>query len=325
MNHRLFRRAVSLIELLVVFAILGLVVSLILPAVQDVRRASYRVACQNQVKQIALGLHAYHDIQGHLPGPITVFGNPDLYTGSPGSGQDVCWPARLLPLIEQEPLWNITLLAMRQNGNPLDDPPHVGLSTPLKLYSCPSDWRTLNRTTTSTGRAAAVISYFGVAGGGDGVFLYRPPTRHYDPRGMFVEKEGVSFSQVTDGLSNTLLLGERPPDPMLESGWWYTANDQTVLPDQPVLGVTAIAPAAANCNPNGSDENLFYGEFFNVFVYGPGRADNRCDAFHYWSLHTGGANWAMADGSVRFLPYSAQPVIKALSTRAGGEVVIVPD
>ncbi len=178
--------------------------------------------------------------------------------------------------------------------------------------------------TTPQGRRVALTSYFGVAGSGDGIELYRPPTRAYDGRGMFVERAGVGFAEVRDGLSNTLLLGERPPDPHFESGWWYTANGNTPLPAQPVLAVTTISNPVLGCQPNGREENLNYGEVSGAFVYGPGRADNRCDALHFWSWHLGGANWALADGSVRFFPYSARPVLKALSTRAAGEVVALP-
>ncbi len=317
------RRAVGLVEVLVVLAILGILLSLLLPAIQDTRRSASRVSCQSNLKQITLALHAYHDAHGRLPARVDVYGLPELHP-QPGTGQDVCWPARLLPYVEQGPLWEATQSALRQHGNPLADPPHIGLSTPVKLYACPADARFPGPVITSSGRTVAIISYFGVQGSGDGIDLHRPPTRHYDTRGMFVETRGVAFSQATDGMSNTLLLGERPPDPGFESGWWYTANGNTVYASQPIMAVTAPVPIPANCAPNGYEENLHYGTMGGVFVYGPGRADNRCDAFHYWSLHTGGANWAFADGSVRFLPYSARPVVKALATRAGGEVVEVP-
>lgn len=324
MRGRLCHSAVSLVEVLVVIAVIGTLLSLILPAVQDTRRAAARVSCQSQLKQVALALHSYHDAHGRLPGRIDVYDSPELHT-QPNSGQDVCWPARILPYIEQGPLWDATQIALRQTGNPLADPPHIGLSAPVKLYACPADGRVSGAVTTSAGRRVGIISYFGVAGSGDGIDLYRAPTRQHDTRGMFTETRGVSFAQVIDGLSSTLLLGERPPDPGFESGWWYTANGNTVFPAQPILAVTAPSALNSNCTGNGYEENLFYGEFEIVFVYGPGRADNRCDAFHYWSLHTGGANWSLADGNVRFIPYSARPVIKALSTRAGGEVVAVPE
>ncbi len=317
------RKAVGLVEVLVVLAILGVLVALVLPAVQDARRAAARVACQSHLKQIALALHSYHDANGRLPGPVDVYGSPELHP-RPGTGQDVCWPARLLPYVEQGPLWEITQSAMRQTGNPLAAPPHVGLSTPVKLYACPADGRLSGAVSTSSGRTVGIISYFGVQGSGDGIDLYRPPTRQYDTRGMFLEKQGVAFAQAADGLSNTLLLGERPPDPGFESGWWYTANGNTHFPAQPVMGMTAAIPIDSNCAPNGYEEQLLYGTFGGVFVYGPGRADNRCDALHYWSLHTNGGNWALADGSVRFIPYSARPVMKALATRAGGEAVTIP-
>ncbi len=315
------RRAVGLVEVLVVIAILGVLVALLVPAVQDARRAAGRTACQNNLKQIALALHAHHDGHGHLPGPITPYGLPHLHP-APGTGQDVCWPARLLPYIEQSALWDATERARRASGNPLADPPHVGLSSPVKLYACPADGRTTTAVS-SAGRTVALTSYFGVSGSGDGVYLYQPPTRQYDSSGMFLTTN-TQLIHATDGTSSTLLLGERPPDPGFESGWWYTANGNTHFPMQPIMALTTAAPISANCAPNGYEENRNYGTSAAVFVYGPGRADNRCDAFHYWSAHTGGANWAFADGSVRFLAYSARPLMKSLSTRAGGEAVEVP-
>lgn len=317
------RRAVGLVEVLVVISVLGVLVALLLPAVQDARRAAGRAACQSHIRQIALGLHSYHDAHGELPRKIVAYGAPEAHP-APGTGQDVCWPARLLSHVEQEPLWAATAAALRQSGNPLADPPHVGLSTPVKLYACPADGRLSGAAVTTSGRTVGVTSYFGVEGSGDGVIVGRPPSRPFDTRGMF-GVGGCRFAHAIDGLSNTLLLGERPPDQEFESGWWYTANAATLYPSQPVLAVTWSTPPQSACAPNGSAENVLYGEVYGAFVYGPGRVDNRCDAFHYWSLHTGGGNWALADGSVRFLPYSARAVLKALATRAGGEVATLPD
>ncbi len=125
----------------------------------------------------------------------------------------------------------------------------------------------------------------------------------------------VRFADITDGTSNTLAVGERPPSTDGWYGWWYAGwgQNQDGSADM-VLGVREknYSARAASC-PIGPYE------------YGPGRPDNMCDTFHFWSHHPGGANFLFADGSVHFLPYSARAVMRALATRAGGEAVLPPE
>jgi prepilin-type processing-associated H-X9-DG protein len=127
----------------------------------------------------------------------------------------------------------------------------------------------------------------------------------------------VRFSDITDGTSNTLLVGERPPNAQLNFGGWYAGIGQSDDGDaRSVLGVT--------------DFNIvgpIYGWdcMRGPYEFGPGRFDSNCDVFHFWSPHAGGANFLMADGSVHFLAYSAAPLMPSLATRAGGEPVQPPD
>jgi len=120
---------------------------------------------------------------------------------------------------------------------------------------------------------------------------------------------GIAFANITDGLSNTLLLGERPPPSSLEAGWWYSMNAPPGAP-------------AGEQGPNGYMSIIGTGSpsCAGPFQYGPGSIDNRCDRFHFWSFHSGGANFAFADGGVRFVSYGSGGVLLALATRAGGEV-----
>ncbi len=127
---------------------------------------------------------------------------------------------------------------------------------------------------------------------------------------------GVRIVDITDGSSQTLIVAERPPPDTLQAGKWYTWVA--------VFGVWA--------NRYGPDENLVAeggivpgDNCAGPFRFGPGRTDNNCDRYHFWSLHPGGGNFAFADGSVHFLRYSAADILPALATRAGGEVVGVPD
>jgi prepilin-type processing-associated H-X9-DG protein len=134
------------------------------------------------------------------------------------------------------------------------------------------------------------------------------------------ERQGVVFAgsrvrlaDVLDGTSSTLFAGERPPSADLRFGWLYAGGgqDRTGSLDS-VLGVR---------ERNVAVEGNYRGCGSGPFPYAPGRLDDPCAAFHFWSLHGGGANFAFADGSVRFLPYSARDLLPALATRAGGEAV----
>lgn len=107
------------------------------------------------------------------------------------------------------------------------------------------------------------------------------------------------------------MVGERPPPDSLEAGPWYPRFERSILGrfHGPTQGLLV-------------EQQAFIGDTCrDLFRFGPGRTDNPCDRYHFWSLHTGGANFAFADGSVRYLPYSTQPIMIPLATRNGGETV----
>ncbi len=292
------RAGVSLIELLVVLGILGLLVGLLLPAVQSVRGAAARASCQNNMKQVALALQNYHATHGHFP------------PGRPGGGIDlakhscVSWMALILAEMDRGDLAGQTESALKlAYATPYWNPPHVGLSTPIKSYICPSDPRLHSPLTDRDGILAAYTSYVGVRGGErrDGVMGGFPPTR---------------IGDITDGTSGTVMLAERPPPATLQAGKWYTW----------------VSPHGVWGSLYGPDESMFAlgglvpgDRCIGEFRFGPGRLDHPCDRYHFWSLHAGGAHFAFADGSVSFLSYAAAPLIPALSTRAGGESAAVTE
>ena len=297
-----YRSGFSLVELLVVTGLIGILAGLILPAVQQARGSATRVSCLNNMKQIGLALHNFHDAHGRFP-PLPVrsaaSGDPNEYLG---------WMALILPYVEQEPLYHVSVQACQTDPEPLHDPPHIGLATVVPVYVCPADSRLLTPLTDRNRYPvrAAFTSYIGISG------ALRPGAKISLP-GALGDTPGCSLSQITDGTSQTIMVSERPPPDALQAGWWY-----------PGLWYPPFLRGPNNFIVLGAGRS-FQEEPCDVRKpFGPGRTDNPCDRFHLWSLHAGGANFLFADGSVRFLPYSALSLVIPLATRSGGEVVELP-
>lgn len=294
------RPAFTLVELLVVIAIIAILVGLLLAAVQNVRAAAARLTCQNSLKQLALALHNYHDSQQTLPPGHRSLVNRDFL---PYSG----WTLSTLPYLDQQPLYQQAREAYRRQPIPFTDPPHTGRRMVVKMFTCPSDPRVSTpQVAQRTGSTIAFTSYLGVSGQN---YQTRDGVLHQDSRHPLLA--------ITDGTSNTVMLGERPPSHDFQFGWWYAGVGQrfTGSADM-ILGVRE-----ANLQPIVSGSPCGPG----FYPFRPSRFDDPCGMFHFWSPHPGGANFAFADGSVRFLPYSADAILPALATRAGGETVTLPE
>jgi prepilin-type processing-associated H-X9-DG protein len=123
--------------------------------------------------------------------------------------------------------------------------------------------------------------------------------------GLEIEEPLLVHFSASDGMSQTLMAGERPPPDTRETGNWYRKNWAFEF-------LTVVGP------------NLGYEPCRGPFRYGPGRTENRCDQFHFWSLHPGGGNFLFADGSVHFISYAGAEIMPALATRSGGEIVSLP-
>lgn len=288
----------TLVELLAVISMIAVLMGLTLAAVQRVRHAAARVRCANNLRQIALGLSNYQGAHGRLP--------PGISTGPPRQEPFpyLSWHARILPFVEQHAIWQQAQSAYRTTPDFLISPPHP-FATPVPIYGCPADSRTR-----STGMArgqfpAAFTSYLGVSG-----------VRTFRHNGVLYRNSRTRSADIRDGMSNTLLVGERPPSGDLWTGWWHAGYgcDSAGRGDM-VLGVR-----------DGSGGCIWGLTQCPTKPVGfrAGKIDNNCDALHFWSVHAGGANFAFCDGSVRFLSYSADPILPALATREGGESVQVP-
>ena len=296
----------SLIELLVVVGTIGVLVGLILPAVQSVREGAARTACLNNLKQIGIGLHHFEETNGRLPplpGGRAVDGDPNSLLG---------WMALILPQMEQEALYRVSVEACRVDQDPLDNPPHVGMATVIRPYVCPDDGRLLQPLTDSSGVRAAYTSYIGILGS------FPPTTASVQAilPGVLGQDFGPRLTDITDGLGTTIMVGERPPPESLLAGWWYPGYVGVGTP----RGLHGPNNVIALPSPHlGSDDNCG-----GNTTFGPGQLSNPCDRFHLWSLHPGGGNFLFADASARYLSYSAAPLMIALASRSGGEVVELP-
>ncbi len=300
MSHILTRRAFTLLELLVVIGIIGLLVSLAIPAVQKVRDLAARNRCGDQTRQLALAFQQFHGERDKLP-----MGNTPLIR--PYDYPHMSWLTRLLPYIEQDKLWQQAVEDYTARKQPFRGPPHRDLSVPITLFTCPSDPRgpgpyPAGRVT----RQCALTSYLGING-----------THHSAKDGVLFLASTVRFGDVSDGLSMTLLIGERPPGTDFNHGWWYASvgMEGTGAPDF-LVGAREMRTT----NTGGNTGNCPTGPFH----FEAAKLTDQCAIFHNWSLHPGGAHFAMCDGSDHFLNYSADKILPALATRAGGETVEVP-
>lgn len=287
------RRAFTLIELLVVVAMLGLLVALLLPALQAAREAGRRTACVSNLRQIGFALQMHHNARGTFPPGVS--SNVE-YPNTPW----VTWCTRLLPYLERNDLWESSRQDYRRQADPFKPAPHPGLSLPVSVYGCPSDDRVRTAQTTLDPQRQYVVgltSYVGVAG------------TNFDARdGVLFRDSRVNPSDIKDGLGNTVVIGERPPSPDFWFGWWYA-------------GVGQLGSGVPDMLLGAREKNVGYGQLAGCaagpYQFAPGNESDMCHALHFWSQHPGGANFAFADASVRFLRYDGAEVLCTLATRAG--------
>jgi prepilin-type N-terminal cleavage/methylation domain-containing protein/prepilin-type processing-associated H-X9-DG protein len=316
---RVEARGFTLIELLVVIAIIGVLIALLLPAVQAAREAARRAQCVNNLKQIGLGLQNYHDANGVFPSSMNSY----------SAAQTAYFTAftAILPYLEQKPLFASYNLDLN-NTEPANT---TATSTRVSAYLCPS--MTLPRpkpdpvhndfaapasyAMSSGSRYAWAWSNTGLYGKPDGVLI---PNEETPGPGLPIVGVGpVGIHSITDGSSQTYMVGEQ--DYAL-TGYNFSAPDPRAGQPRGGNGVWSDGyPASGTFSA--------YGPFNSHEYFGAGsRPDYReaSGVTSFRSQHPGGANFLFADGSVHFIKTAInRGVYRALSTRAGAEVLSADD
>lgn len=279
------RLAFTLVELLVVIAVIGVLVALLLPAVQHARESARRTQCQNNLRQMVIGLHHFADTHGHLPSAYEAAGT------NPGWG----WGSAILPYLEQRNLFDAAQIATASFGSGTNPAPATSLTqTKLALFRCPSDFTpSLNPVRLDHG----LSNYRAVAG----PLLPTTFVADFDYGGPMYQNSKLRLARITDGTSNTLIVGECIFDVRVDKRAALWAG-MTGLRDGTVWVsdvMWAVDDSAANVN-------------------GPAP-----QAFS--SRHNGGAFFAFCDGSVRFLFNGGDAaVMKWLAGRDDGTLVQTP-
>ena len=317
----------TLIELLVVIAIIAILIALLVPAVQKVREAAAMTDCRNRIKQLALGCHNYHDAFKALPRNGAP-NNPG--TGNP-SGAGCCgpsqarwsWLARILPYIEQGAIY-------QQAGIPTTAPANSAatqaiIGQPITIFFCPSDITSGQPprpgNPNSSPYLAAVTNYKGVMGsmwcygsfqnncpgpqpvsdaslgipGGNSCYMGLDKSDGIFSRADILWR--LTLTGITDGTSNTLMIGEDLPEYDEWNDWWSSNG--------------AIGTCAIPLNYNEGDPG--YGDWPNLYSFRSRHSNGR-------------VNFALADGTVRTISASINlQVYRQLATISGGETVTMPD
>jgi prepilin-type processing-associated H-X9-DG protein/prepilin-type N-terminal cleavage/methylation domain-containing protein len=327
-RKRICPLAFTLIELLVVIAIVGMLIALLLSAVQKVRDAAGRIKCANNMKQQGIALHHYHDTYGTFPnGMVNDDERPPPYPPPNGYHPEWSWMALTMQFYEEGNLFRLADDYAHQ-GKGTDGyweafgqagkPPNPAVSTVVKLWACPADHRTdltaIGRTDVGRSITVAFTEYLGVNG------TKAPYVDKTGRDGILFHMSRIRFADITDGTSNTLMVGERPPSADLNFGWWFGSDGRD---EQGTCEGTL-----------GAVEQFFFDIVMSRSPFfcpqaklglQPGDINNECDATHFWSLHSGGANFLLADGSVRFLTYGIDPTtFLYLCVRNDGQAVCVP-
>ena len=299
----------TLVELLVIAIIIAVLVSLLLPGVQVARESARRTRCRNNLKQLALAIHNYRDAFGTLPAGI------DSAPRENGVPLMWSWQMKLLPYIDQQNLYNL----LNYNRGVIAPDNHVFWKANVATFHCPADESTQIVYEEKNGPFAgnwSVTNYLGVSGG-NGLIVSSQDSllslnqcqqlgREFSvstDNGSLYGDSAVRIQDFADGVSNTVMIGERVVPERGARGWWTGPGlaggcpagwTDVVMPGNDMLGLGGLKPAKGGA----------------------------LDAYHWSSPHQGGTHFSFADGSIRLIKYEINPeVFRSLTMLADGKAV----
>jgi len=302
---RHIRLGFTLIELLVVIAIIAILIALLLPAVQQAREAARRSQCVNNLKQLGLALHNYHDTHNALPpGWIGVEANVPNMEGNSG----FAWGAHILPYLDQGPLYN----QLNFNQNCYDPAFNAAaLNGVLPVFRCPSDpspekWDMPEEANPANILVklptANYVGNFGPLGPEDLCDAAPFPAAQCKGAGIFMHNSATRLRDVTDGTSNTVFVGEHRTD----------TRAATVAVTGFAWHSTWVGFVAGGAEA--------HARIIGVSDHTPNHPSLHIDDYHSW--HTGGVHFLFGDGRVRFLSENVDDkLFQGIATRSGGEVI----
>ncbi|WP_437185192.1 DUF1559 domain-containing protein [Planctomicrobium sp. SH668] len=315
-NSMITRRGFTLIELLVVIAIIAVLIALLLLAVQQAREAARRSQCKNNLKQLGLALHNYHDTHNTFPpGSLAMRANGTAYApGDSEPGRTAVkggwgWTVFCLPFIDQAPLYQ----QLSPNGNNFPSAPNALTKTIIPIFLCPSDPAPAIVTATAMGGDGGSIghgksNYPGIYGSGSVEYVEIDAD---NTRGMFWYNSAVRIRDVTDGLSNSLMVTERRSDggdsETRRGSIWAGKTDGTT-------GAKNVGNKYGNLVRADNNPDWLVNA---TNISDPSASTNAAS-----SMHVGGVHFVMGDGSVRFLSENTSGVTyMLLGQKSDGQIL----
>ncbi len=341
------RRAFTLVELLVVIAIIGVLVALLLPAVQAARESARRLHCQNNLKNVALACLNYESAKGELP--------PGSVNTRKRQASGLGWPVHILPYIEQSTVSEEALAKYKEERDAYDRVMDELNSLLPPMYLCPSDPDLENQREKYGNANRKAMSYAGVSGSYYSRTGFCPRTKagghfcvwgnpsssdllgpnNYD--GLLIMDWTVALKQVTDGTSHTFLIGERNYQirTWMIGAYWVGRTDPPAVRGKPATTPVGPQPSTAffACKNLTDKVPLNHDPYQGCYIGHDNRLGDRpqvpdstprtisVNDLPFASFHTGGANFSFGDGSIRFIGDDIDTdLYLALGSRNGEEI-----